>query len=259
MKVPCQRVRCSCSELLCSKFLTVCAMLPPPVMWRLAQQQQQPLLPQLLQPPQLVFRQQLQPGALLGPPPQPWWPPQASMKAAAAQPAPTMAHNQMISLPAAAPVQPLYHTFPVAVQAHPVQAQHVLVRAFAQPIVPQALPAPAQPVFFPQRLVWQHQAQPGAQTYVDAPQPVQDKARATQPKERSPVKEDIRQEGGEQQPQTPAKVAGSTEEASPQPTTTKKFVRPEIENRVFPVPGVEVMEPQEFKTLWDRMLARRSN
>ena len=73
------------------------------------------------------------------------------------------------------------------------------------------------------------------------------------------MKEDIRQEGGEQQPQTPAKVAGSTEEASPQPTTTKKFVRPEIENRVFPVPGVEVMEPQEFKTLWDRMLARRSN
>ena len=108
-------------------------------------------------------------------------------------------------------------------------------------------------------------------TYVEAPQPVQAKARATQPKERSPVKEDIRQEGGEQQPQTPAKVAlmhtiqtpakiaGSPEEASAQPTTAKKFVRPEIENRVFPVPGVEVMEPQEFKTLWDRMLARRSN
>ena len=101
-------------------------------------------------------------------------------------------------------------------------------------------------------------------TYVEAPQPVRAKARATQPKERSPAKEDIRQEGGEQQPQThtiqtPAKMAGSPEEASPQPTTAKKFVRPEIENRVLPMPGVEVMEPQEFKTLWERMLARRSN
>ena len=227
-------------------------------------------MPQI-QSPQLFFSQQLQRG-LVGPPPQPWWPPQAGVPVAAAQPAPIMAHTQKIPLPAAAPVQPLYHTFPVAVQAHPVQAQHVLVRAFAQPIVPQALPAPAQPVFFPQRLVWQHPGQPGGlvppaqapqaprrsplqvqqnaqpmsweteapknfgqslrHKYVEAPQLVQAKEKAPE--------EDTRQEEGEQQPQTPAKVAkmhtmqtpakmaGAAQEASPQPL---------LENKVSPVAG----------------------
>lgn len=115
-------------------------------------------------------------------------------------------------------------------------------------------------------------------TYVETLQPVQVIPRPTQPKERTEEKAvdavDPRQEGVEQHPQTPVKVAktptkeiatktpvkkGSPEEASPQPSTAKKFVRPEIENRVAPVPGVQMMEPQDFKALWDKTLARRSN
>ena len=88
-------------------------------------------------------------------------------------------------------------------------------------------------------------------TYVEAPQPVQAKARATQPKERSPVKEDIRQEGGEQQPQTPAKVALMH---SLQPRWLDQPNGQEIRTARDREPSDAWGRGDglEFKTLWDR-------